>query len=419
MHVSRRAILVGALALASIAQAQAQAQTTINFLGTEDPATFVPVIEAYQATHPDIMIEYQQIPFGSFNAQIESRLGTQDPSIDLFQADTPRVPALASRGYLMDLSAYADQIAAIATKTEQSAVSYQGTYYAFPMWTGTQLLFYNVKLFDAAGLAHPSDDPAKRMTWEETLDLAKKAQAAGAEFGFTFNQVDRYFQLQPLFESIGAGSGLTGDDLMTPDITGEKWVETAKWYQDTFESGISPRGVEPGQMPDLFINGQVAMIYGGLPLVRRFKKADGLEFGIAPVPYFAGGKPVTSTGSWAVGVSPYTTHKDIALDFARFMTLDKAGATKTMEVTSAVPVNQEVYPIYAAKLAELSKGLGDAGRILTYEIQNTAVPRPRSRGYIIFEEIMNRTFADIRNSADVPEALSAASAQLTSALSRF
>lgn len=398
----------------------AGAQTTLNFIGPESPAVWESLIAKFQEQHPEVEVEYQQIPFSAFNAQIEARVGSKDPTIDVYQADTPRVPALASRGYLTDMSEFADEIRKLATPTEQNSISVNGTFYALPLWTGTQLMYYNRDLFDQAGVEYPSDDPTKRMTWAEVLNMAHTLQdKSDAEFGFTFNQVDRYFQLQPLFESRGAGSGLTGDDMLTPAITSEGWIETATWYQELFESGLSPRGISVSQMPDLFINGQVAMIYGGLPLVRRFGNAENLNFGIAAVPYFEGGAEVTSTGSWAIGVSPYAANPEEAKAFARFMTLDLEGSRLVSENTSAVPVNSETYKGYLGKLADLSEGAGDAGAILSYEIENTSVPRPRSRGYVVFEEIMNQAFSDIRNGSDVRDTLTATERRLTSALSRL
>lgn len=420
MYRTKLALPFVAAAMAATMTTAAHADTTLNFVGTESPTTWEKVIAAFEEANPGVTVEYQQIPFANFNAQIEARVGSQDPTIDVYQADTPRVPALASRGYLQDMSSLGDRIAEVATATEQSAVSYDGTFYALPLWTGTQLLYYNRDLFDQAGIPHPSDDPAERMTWSETLEIARTLQdKTDVEFGFTFHQVDRYFQLQPLFESRGQGSGLTGDDLMTPAISGEGWVDVATWYQDLFESGLAPRGVSVNQMPDLFINGQVGMLYGGLPQIRRFNGAEGLNYGIAPVPYFEGGEEVTSTGSWAIGVSPHAANPDEAMAFAAFLTLDPEGSRLVSESTSAVPVNAETYEAYRGRLADMAGGIGDAAAILTYEIQNTSVPRPRSRGYVRFEEIMNQAFSDIRNGSDVADTLSAAERRLNSTLSRL
>lgn len=416
---SLKAGLLAAVAVAGMASMAYGQNVTLNLVGSDPPATFEPVIAAYKQQHPDVTIEYQQIPFNSFNAQIEARVGSQDPSIDIYMADTPRVPALASKGYLLDLSDLSDDIKAIATPTEVTAVSYKDKIFAFPLWTGTQLLYYNKDVLKAAGLSDPSGAPADRMTWDQTLDMAKAIQKSGVKYGFGFAQPDRYFQLQPLFESIGAGSGLTGDTLLTPDLTNEGWIRVGNWYRDLFDSGISPRGVSPEQMPDLFLNGQLGLIYGGLPLIKRFNAAEGLHYGVAPVPYFADGKPVTSTGSWSIGINPYSNQKDAAIDFARFLTLSPEGATLAMQNTSAVPVNKDAYVKYLENLAASTKNVGPAGDILTYEIQNTAVPRPRSIGYVVFEEVMNKAFSDIRNGADVQPTFEQAQNQLKSSLSRI
>jgi multiple sugar transport system substrate-binding protein len=59
------------------------------------------------------------------------------------------------------------------------------------------VLFYNKDLLQKAGITPPSGDPTGRLTWDQLLADARKAQQAGARWGFCFEQVDRYYQLQP------------------------------------------------------------------------------------------------------------------------------------------------------------------------------------------------------------------------------
>ena len=59
-----------------------------------------------------------------------------------------------------------------------------------------------------------------------------------------------------------------------------------------------------------------------------------------------------------------------------------------------------------------------AGQLVEYELANTAVGRPRSVGYIQFEEVMTRAFEDIRNGLDVGETLGGAQSELSDALAR-
>ena len=275
---------------------------TLYFVGAERPEEFQPAITAYEKANPGTSISYTQVPFDALNAQIQARVGSQDSSIDLYAADPPRIPAFAKRGYLLDLTPYHDQVAAGASKTAISAVSFAGKIWAFPMWTSTQLLFVNSTLLQRSHVAAPSPDPADRLTWDALLELARQTQKSASRWGFTFEQVDRYYQLQMLFSSAGGGSGLTGIDNLTPDITGPAWRRMATWYSALFKDGISPRGVSPEQTPDLFATQQVAFFVGGPWNFSKFNSAKDLHYTVAPVPYVSGGHPSTPTDSWAVAI---------------------------------------------------------------------------------------------------------------------
>jgi len=421
-RLSRRALLgaTSLFVLAYAGPALAQ-QTVVNFLAEANDFVYAPVIEAFEAANPDIDIQYQQVPFEDLNAAIESRVGQGDSSIDVFAVDTPRVPAFASRGYLPDEEANRAAIeAAVPGEVDLEQVSWEGKLHAFPMWTSTQLMFYNRDLLEHAGLPEPSSaSPEDRMTWEEVLEQGKAAQDAGAEWGVTFQQVDRYYQLQALFESAGAGPGLTGDGLLTPDLMNEGWVKTAEWYRDLYENGLAPRGVTPNQTNDLFINGEVAFFIGGPWTFGRFEEAEGLNYGVTYVPYFEGGTPATPTGSWGLAINPSAAHPEEARKFVEYATLTAEGAYKTTESNPLPPVNAEAYQLWRAGIEKLTAKVGPAIDIITHELQETAVGRPRTVGFVAFETVMNRMFSDLRNGAEVQPTLQAAQDQLTTQLARI
>ena len=237
-------VALGATAAALHAAPSRAEDVTINFLHAQNERTYGPVIEAFEKANPGIKVREQRVPFDQLNAQVQARIGAGDDSIDLYGVDEPRVPALAKRGLLMDLSAQKNLVVEKTTPEAVAATSTDGKLYALPQWTSTQLLFYNKDLLAKAGITPPSADPAHRMTWDQLLADAKKVQAAGAKYGVAFEQVDRYYQLQPLFESSGAGSGLTGPGLLTPAVNTEKWVQTMTWARclRTDRSLISSEG---------------------------------------------------------------------------------------------------------------------------------------------------------------------------------
>ena len=420
MHIFRGAsaavIATAFLAFSGVAQAQ----TTINFLSAEKDATFAPVIASFEKLHPDIKVVHQTVPFDDLNAAIESRVGQGDTSIDVIAADTPRIPAFASKGYLLNLDDRADDItAAVPNPVDIEQVSYDGSIYAYPMWTSTQLLFFNRDMLKAGDIAPPSDQPDSRITWSELLDKAQAAQAAGAKWGLMFEQVDRYYQLQSLYESAGAGSGLTGPGNVTVDITNPEWIKTSKWYGDTFANGISPRGVAPEQAQDLFVNKEVAFFVTGPWAFQRFNSVDDLDYGVAYTPYFAGGKPVTATGSWAIALNPHSQKLAAARMFAEYATLNAEGAYLTVSANPLPPTNAEAYKTYAGVVSELTPKIGPAIDIISYESQKTAVGRPRSIGYVAYETVMNRAFSDIRNGADVEQTLTTAQKTLDRQMARL
>ena len=400
--------------------ASAEAQSvTLQFLSAERPDVYAPAIEAFEQKNPDIKIEYQQVPFDSLNAQVQARIGQGDANPDVYSLDTPRTPALAKKGLLMGLDDERQKIEAVADATAVGEVSYDDRIYGFPLWTSTQLLFYNRKLLEAAGVDAPATEPDQRITWKSLLDEAKKAQEAGAKWGFIFEQVDRYYQLQPLFESAGGGSGLTGDTLMTPALTTDPWISTAQWYGSLFADGISPRGVSPEQSPDLFTNGEAAFFLGGPWNFGRFNAVEDLDYGVALVPYFDGGKAVTPTGSWAVGINPNTAHEEQARNFAEFLSLDPEGSYLTVSNNPIPPVNAQAYKRFVETISAMTDKIGPAADIISYEIANTAVSRPRSIGYVTFEDVMNSAFADIRNGSDAQGTLDQAETRLKSSLARI
>ncbi|RWF85516.1 MAG: sugar ABC transporter substrate-binding protein [Mesorhizobium sp.] len=399
--------------------AQAQEKTTITFLADEE-APYKPVIEAFEKLHPDIKVVFQLVPWNDLNAAVESRVGQGDTGIDVILTDMSRVPAFASKGDLLDVSERAGAIkAANPNPADLDQVSYDGKVYAYPMWTSTQLLFYNRKLLKSAGIEFPSGDPSKRLTWDQLLEKAAAAQKAGAKWGVQFQQPDNYYQLQMLFESAGAGPGLKGDGLMESDIASNGWVKTAQWYSDLFSKGISPRGVSPDQTTDQFINGEVAFMIGGTYPMGRYNAADDLDYGVAPVPYFKDGKPVTPTGSLCLSLNPHSQHIDAARAFAEFASLNAEGNYLTVSVYPLIPTNAGAFKTYAQKLAAETEKIGPAIDIINYELQNTAVARPRTIGYVTFETLMIKAFGDIRNGADVSDTLKAADQQLTRQLSRL
>ncbi|WP_197430060.1 sugar ABC transporter substrate-binding protein [Auraticoccus cholistanensis] len=388
---------------------------TLTFVNAQDPGTFDEVIAGFTEANPNITITLETLPFDDLNSSVQSRLGAKDASIDLYDVDEPRLASFAARGYLADLSDLRAEAEGKIDPKALDATSYQGKQYAMPRWTSTQLLYYNTELLEDAGVEAPSSDPSQPMTWQEVAAAGEQAQQAGAKYGFTFEQVDRYYQLQPLPESLGGGPGLEGEGLLTPAVTNPAWVEAMSWYKSTFDSGLSPRGITAEQTTPLFSDGETAFFAGGPWNAPLFDEA-GVDYGVAPFPMFEGGRAVSSTGSWATGVSPFSEKQEAAKAFIRYMTTDATGAWQAS--SRNLPVQQEAFSRYLSENASDTRS-EQLAAIIEHELANNAVARPTTVGFVDFETVMNKAFADIRNGSEPAERLQQAAEELDRALAKY
>jgi multiple sugar transport system substrate-binding protein len=393
---------------------------TITYAGAAYSADDIkPVLAAFHKQHPTITVDYQSVPFDQFNSVLSTRLSRQDSTLDVFDVDMPRTDAYRVRGWLADLTGLFPGIAGQVDRTSLAAATSAGRLVGMPYQTSSQLLFYNKTLLKRAGIPFPSDRATARMTWEQVTAAAKKAQAAGAKWGLLFDQVDRYFQLQPLAESLGGGSGATGKGNLTPALENAGWIKAMTWYGSLFKDKVSPRGVPVAQTPDMFASGQVAFFPGGPWWAEQFTGEKKLDFGVAAYPYFAGGKAVTPTGGWSLGLNRATKRAAAAEVFMKFMGLDNGGFAQYMPGLSVPPSNLAGTARFYREPVFSDPRMAGAVALTRYELAHTATLRARTAGYVEFEDTLDRTFADIANGASPASALSSATSTIDSEWAKY
>ncbi|NNC13768.1 sugar ABC transporter substrate-binding protein [Planctomonas sp. JC2975] len=389
---------------------------TINFMAADPQKTYQPVIDGFEKANPNITVKFTYVPFDQYNNVVSQRIGGKDAGVDVYVADTGTVGELATKGYLKDLSSLKPQAEKSSLSAAVKANEYDGKLWALPMWTSQQYLFYNKDLLTKAGIPFPSSDPDKRMTYEDLLADAKKAKAAGATWGMILDQIDRYYQLQPLAESAGGGSGATGKDLLTADVTNAGWTKAMDWYSELFSSGVAPRGDGAQQMVDVFAGGKAAfMISGPWQITTNAQARPPVNFGIAPNPLFEGGKATMATGSWNIGINPASQHQDAATSFIKYVSMNQQGNTKSTQVSGITPTNLKSFNAWIAKEDAIdAPSTSGVGALTLEELKTAAVNRPNSPGFEQLQDVLDRAFSDIRNGQEVDTTLKNAQSELQS-----
>ena len=410
MKIGRRQFLVsaaGAAVLGSMGTSRAQtAALSVPWMGWPEEQVR-PLMAAFEAAS-GVKINEERLPIDELFKTLEVRLAARNALPDAFLVDGPLTASYAARGHLLDLTPV------VGSERERYVPStlVQGTFadklYSLPLATSSQLLFYNKKLFAEAGLPEPSGDPSKRMTWEDLLPVAKTLTKPDvSQFGFAFENTNPY-QLLPLPQSRGVQ--VIGPDGLTATgyVDSQGMIDVMTWYQQLFQTHkVGPVGTfQTGITQQMFGSGKLAMIVGGTWNLGGFANVKGLDFGVAPHPYFAGGKPITPTGSWHVGINPRTAYMEQAQAFVKWLTTRQA-MDLWFDLRQYPPSLQEIWTERAS-----TTFVDPAWKIVQYELANTATPRPQTPGYREYEDFLRVAMQDIQTGANVKDALSKAASSI-------
>jgi ABC-type glycerol-3-phosphate transport system substrate-binding protein len=258
------------------------------------------------------------------------------------------------------------------------------------------------------------------MTWEDVVATAKKLTVDENNdgqidvWGLLLEQIDRPYQFLPLAQSRGA-KAISEDGLKTSGfITSKPFIEAAQFYWKLFnEWKISPQGIpDAAKSREYFGNGKAAMMLGAEWNISRLTAFKGLEFGLAPHPYFEGGTAVTPTGSWHVGVNSRSSHKAEAVRFVKFITGYEA-TVKWHKLFGHAPARPDVYDAMSQTFDN------PMWKVLFLEMQKTAVPRPATPGYSEYEQILRETLNSIHFGAAPEKSLEDASRRIDRELRKY
>ena len=420
---AKRILVLAALLALLVTPSLAQDETTITWLSLGWPVD--DVIAAFEEANPDINVEAEQVGFNDLFAQIQVRLGARSPLPDVISVDVPLVSAYAFRNWLLPLDPLftGDEVedwlpAAV------DAGSYEGTLYAAPVSTSTQLLFYNSGCFERAGLMPPGADD--RLTWEEIADIAQQmtfdddGDGTPDVWGFIWEQMVRIYQLQALPESLGGAA--IGEDGLTVDgvINSQEWIDAFTYYYNMFNVwNVAPQG-EEFWPADIFETGNICMFVGGPWNIPRFaNNADlDIEWGVSRHPYFADGVPATPTGSWHIGVNANTENRDAATRFVHWISTGEGAEMWWRDGSGDFPAQQSVLALFAT---EAEFDALPMSYMRTAADEATVNPRPRAVtvGFLEYEQILQNIFQDIRNGADVEESLNLAVQRIESEMAKY
>ena len=233
-------------------------QVNVTFQGTYDE-TYNALLAAFEADNePNITQNFD------LAAQTMFDTGRLVPAHQLMEADgyDPDVFVPAVRDY------YSDEEGMVAMAFNSS----------------TPIVYYNVEMFEAAGL----DTPAPDWNFTDFLEACDTLQASGVEFCVTLGQVGWYFE-QILANSGGLffdnNNGRTGR--ATEAVINEgQGVEVFTFLTDLYANGYAPNlGNTWTDTDTTFLAGQAAMIFDSTAGTAGLEEAADFEIRTAYIPH--------------------------------------------------------------------------------------------------------------------------------------
>lgn len=291
----------------------------------------------FEAAHQGVTIELQPIQANDDDYGTKLALALRSPATapDVFYEDTFKVRSDVDAGYLLKLDS---RLAGwgdwdkFSDGAKEAGKADDGGTYAVPLGTDTRAIWYNKKVFAAAGIGLPW----RPSSWQDILDTARKIKASNPDV-IPFN----------MYAGKGTGEGtvmqgfyelLYGTGASLYDTDSKKWVVGSAGFKDSLtflktlygeNLAVAPaEALDPNIWKKVFgewfpkaklgatVEGSYAPSFwqaGGSYAWPGYEQ----DMGVAPFPTQNGGAPgaVSMSGGWTLAVGAETKQPDLAFNF--------------------------------------------------------------------------------------------------------
>lgn len=313
-------VLLAAMMLLSLLTVPALAEDKVLTVVTWDATTTAYLTaqkEAFEASHPGVKIEYIDVESGNaYGVKVGTMLAGHDTSDVIMLKENDQVVNWQAQGFAAPLTDYIADYDMSGFVGIEKNYAIDGVQYGIPFRSDFWVLFYNKDLFDAAGVAYPTND----MTWDEYAELAKKM--TDAEKGIYGTHYHTWL-------STVANWAVCGTDYTLADGTYDNLLYFYKLYQDLEDYGacmsfadLKASGLKYGAA---FENGNIAMMPMGYwqvsTIINDIKAGNAsLNWGIVAVPHMDGAPAGSSFGNMTGAmINAYSNQKDLAWEYISWL----------------------------------------------------------------------------------------------------
>ncbi|MGN0466893.1 MAG: ABC transporter substrate-binding protein [Lachnospiraceae bacterium] len=357
--------------------------------------------------HPEIQVSREAIDRSDSYAY-ENKITTAVTSNDLpdiFFVDGPTVSYYAANNIIVPISKYfTDEDLKDFVPSTVAQCTYNDELYAISATESSVALYYNKDYLKECGVDVEDIDSRtveNPLTWSELAEIAEKCTTdkyVGTHIIMDHGEGLPY-ALEPMF--ISNGKDFVSDDGSTAEgyVNSKECVETANYLADLIAKGYA--NIDPIQ--DEFLNGACATMFGGSWDVALLEQSAKFDWGVTYYPVSDNTKKAVSPcGDWSAAVSKNCENVDAAGEFLQWLMNTENVATYAADI--AKPATR-----ISSYDNEAMAAYKEAPRSLFKEqLENTAVPRPRTPSYSVFSssyaEAMTNIFSEAASNKKVDAA---------------
>ena len=362
-------------------------------------------ISEWNEEHPEIQVSREAIDRSDSYAY-DNKIATAVTSNDLpdiFYVDGPQVSYYAANGISIPLNDYFtedDLSDFVPSSIAQN--TYDGQLYAIGATESSVAFYYNKDYLKECGV--DTDDLDSRtldnpITWDEMAEIAEKCTTdnyVGTHIIMDHGEGLPY-ALEPMY--ISEGKDYISEDGKEADgyVNSEEAVKTTSYLADLIAKGYA--NIEP--ITDEFLNGACATMLGGSWEVATLEANADFDWGVTYYPVSETGTAVSPCGDWAAAVSKDCENPDAAGEFLQWLMNSENVATYADAIAKPATRNS-AYDEEA--MADYKEG---ARALMVEQLNNTAVPRPRTPSYATFSsayaEAMTNILSDAATNGEVDD----------------
>lgn len=284
-------------------------------------------LDEYMQLHPDIEIEHQNVPFEDYFKKVQiSHLSGEAP--DIYNVYSLWGVQLVNSGVLDPPPAeVVNDITQNYIAAAVKGVTINGEIWGIPGELDNYCLVYNKKILKEIGAVDEHGDARPPATWEELIDLAKRATTFDQEgnllrYGYAFLVGWDSAVVHPFLALLHSNGGkFLTEDAKQCAFNGPKGVAALQAELRLFHEQATDTRGSVWEFP----NQRVAMMTMATWYESELKLLLGDNYdevvGVAPIPRL-GNDPATVLYTWFMCVDSRSKHKKQAWDFLMWLTAE-------------------------------------------------------------------------------------------------